>query len=109
MRALTIAALVCLSSVATSAAENMPRVLIIGDQMTREPATKTIEMLKGRVDAKYVTVSAPKVLDSATFLENLDTLVGDTEWDLIHFNVGLGDLIHRAPGMKSFRVMPIAA
>ena len=31
---------------------------------------------------------------------------GDGQWDIIHFNCGLGDLIHRVPGVKAFRVMP---
>ena len=46
-----------------------------------------------------------EVLYTSTALAHLDTWLGDEKWDLIHFNFGLGDLVYRAPGMKSFRVM----
>ena len=36
----------------------------------------------------------------------LSLLKGGRKWDLIHFNCGLGDLIHRMPKINSFRVMP---
>ncbi len=38
-------------------------------------------------------------------LEKIDDWLGDEKWDLVHFNFGLGDLVHRAPKTNNFRVM----
>ncbi len=59
------------------------------------------------------TWPAGEIPSSITALEHLDQLLGcidrngkgvsedkRPQWDLIHVNVGLGDLVHRAPEMK---------
>ena len=90
-----------------SAAENaLPRVLILGDQIYQQPASELHKELKGKVEIHYPRMKPGVVWNSATALELLDQQLGDGQWDLIHFNCGLGDLIHRVPGVKSFRVMP---
>lgn len=90
-------------------AKPLPRILIIGDVIYQEPAATISKELKGRVEVVRPVLNSHEVLNSTTALANLDFLLGTGKWDLIHFNVGLGDLIYRAPGMKSFRVMPIAS
>ncbi|MBI1375791.1 MAG: hypothetical protein GC159_24030 [Phycisphaera sp.] len=98
----------------------LPRVLILGDGVYNEPSRVVAKELKGEVDVVYVTWQPDEVPDTTTALEHLDRLLGYVDkkgeklddkdrprWDLIYFNFGLGDLIYRAPGMKSFRVMPI--
>lgn len=84
----------------------LPRVLILGDSVYREVFSGGKELVQGRVQIEYPTLPDGEVFHSGNLLEKFDQLLGDKKWDLIHFNVGLGDLIHRAPGMKSFRVLP---
>lgn len=86
---------------------NLPRVLIIGDSVYQQPAGEAAKSLQGKVAVVYPVMQPGEVRNTATVLANLDVLLGDQKWDLIHVNLGLGDLVYRAPGMKAFRVMPI--
>lgn len=86
--------------------EPTPRVLIIGDQVYNEIYRAASIELDNRAEVTYATVDRGTVHNSTTVLENLNTLLGDSAWDVIHFNCGLGDLVYRAPNMKSFRLMP---
>ena len=83
-----------------------PRVLVLGDSVYRDLVSSGRELVQGRVYLESPGLPDGEVFHSANFLKHLDQLLGEGDWDLIHFNVGLGDLIHRAPGMKAFRVMP---
>ena len=47
--------------------------------------------------------------NTTSALEKLVRLLDEQKWDVIYFNFGLGDLVYRVPGMKSFRVLPIHA
>jgi acyl-CoA thioesterase-1 len=107
LRSLRIACGVLAAS--TLSAQTVPRVLVIGDAVYREPVAILAKELKGRVEVVRPELPKGAVLHSGSVLEHLDTLLGDGKWDLIHFNVGLGDLIHRAPGLKTMRVMPIGS
>ncbi|MDG2212866.1 MAG: hypothetical protein P8M70_03495, partial [Verrucomicrobiota bacterium] len=90
-----------------AAAENaLPRVLILGDQIYQQPASALQKELKGKVEIHYPRMEPGVVWNSNTALKLLDRQLGDGRWDLIHFNCGLGDLIHRIAGVKAFRVMP---
>ena len=89
--------------------ETLPRVLIIGDSIYQQPAAEVAKELKGRVELVYASRSPGEVCNTETALENLDAWLGEGKWDLIHFNFGLGDLVYRAPGMKSFRILPKSA
>ena len=60
---------------------------------------------KEKAEIHYPRLEPGVVWNSATALELLDRQLGEGSWDLIHFNCGLGDLIHRLPGVKAFRVM----
>ncbi len=84
----------------------LPRVLILGDQIYQQPATELRKELKGKAEVNFPGMKPGEVWNSTTALELLDRQIGDGRWDLIHFNCGLGDLIHRVPGVRSFRVMP---
>ena len=86
---------------------DLPRVLILGDAVYRQPAQEAKKQLQGKVEVVYVTMSAGEVLNTSSALAKLDTLLGEEPWDLIHFNFGLGDLIYRVPTTKSFRALPI--
>ena len=90
-----------------NAAENaLPRVLILGDQIYHQPASELRKELKGNAEVHCLRAEPGVVWNSSTALELLDQQLGEDRWDLIHFNCGLGDLIHRLPGVKSFRVIP---
>lgn len=100
----------------------LPRVLIIGDLMYNQTSRSVSTELKGKAAVSFATWPDEKVHNSTVAVEHLDQLLGRKDrngkdlpkdrwpkWDLIHVNVGLGDLIYRAPNMKAFRVMPIHA
>ena len=89
-----------------AAEKALPRVLILGDQIYQQPASDLNKELKGKAEIHYPRLEPGVVWNSATALELLDQQLGEGQWDLIHFNCGLGDLIHRVSGVKAFRVMP---
>ena len=99
------AVILIIISATVTADERLPRVLIIGDRIYQQPAGETAKELKGQAEVVFARLEPGEIRSSETLLADLDRLLGDVTWDLIHFNVGLGDLVHRAPGMKSFRVM----
>ena len=105
MRRLGVIAI--LLAVHLNADENaLPRVLILGDQIYQQPASELRKELKGKAEVHCPRTEPGVVWNSTTALELFDQQLGEGRWDLIHFNCGLGDLIHRVPGVKSFRVMP---
>ena len=89
-----------------AAEKALPRVLILGDQIYQQPASDLKKEFKEKAEIHYPRLEPGVVWNSATALELLDRQLGEGSWDLIHFNCGLGDLIHRLPGVKAFRVMP---
>jgi len=88
------------------AEEPRPRVLILGDSIYQQPAGELRKAFGDRVEVVFPRFEPGDVRSSGFFLESIDKLLGEDKWDLIHFNAGLADLLHRAPGMRSFRVMP---
>ena len=89
-----------------SGEDSIPRVLIIGDFVYQQAHSGLQKDLTGKVKVHYPRLDPGVIINSSSVLEHFDTLVGEGDWDLIHFNVGLGDLIHRAPWFKSMRVYP---
>ena len=85
-----------------------PRVLILGDSVYQQPVGAVTKELAGKAEISRPTLKSGEMFSSTTLLANLDELLGTGKWDLILFNAGVGDLIHRAPGMEAFRVMPVA-
>jgi hypothetical protein len=66
-----------------------PRVLLIGDSITVAYSPTTIELLKDTADVEMIPQNGgPTTLG----LEQLSRWLGDTPWDIIHFNWGLHDL-----------------
>ena len=109
LRPLLVCAVTLASAFVASSqtAAPLPRVLILGDAIYQEPSASLAKEFKGRVEIVRGDLKSGEGLSTTSALDGLETLLGSGKWDLIHFNFGLGDLIHRAPGMKSFRVMPI--
>lgn len=123
---LAVAAAVALMMVvvlpASGLDKKLPRVLIIGDTVYTQHARGLDKPLQGRAAVEMADFPREAVLNSSAALDHLDRMLGLVDgkgepvpedrrptWDLIHINVGLGDLIHRVPKMDTFRVLPIDA
>ena len=82
----------------TSSEEGLPKVLIIGDSISIGyfPAVKAA--LQGQA-----SVSRPNTNcgDTPRGLSGINKWLGDTKWDVIHFNWGLWDLCYRNPESKN--------
>ena len=110
------------SSWPASAQDDLPRVLIIGDAVANMYSSQVAKDLKGKARVEAAWRPTQLVLNSSSVLEHLDQLLGRVDrnvkpvpqekwpnWDLIHINVGLGDLVHRVPNMRSLRLLPISS
>ena len=75
----------------------LPRVLIIGDSISLGYTPYVAKMLKDQALVKHHRGNAQH---TATGLQKLDLWIGDTHWDVIHFNWGLWDLCYRHPDSK---------
>jgi hypothetical protein len=70
---------------------NLPNVLIIGDSISIGYTGLVRTQLKGKVNV----IHNPGNAQGTTLgLEKLQEWLGDTQWDVIHFNWGLHDLKH---------------
>lgn len=68
---------------------SLPNVLIIGDSISNGYTKPLTEMLKGQATVVHNPGNAQH---SAYGLKNLEKWLGNTSWDVIHFNHGLHDL-----------------
>jgi hypothetical protein len=93
-------------SMTAAAQDALPRVLIIGDSVYRQPAAEAAKELKGKAQIEIAAFEPHEVCNTSTALEKLNRILGEGRWDLIHFNFGLGDLAYRAPGIQSYRLLP---
>lgn len=107
---------------AASAQDDPPRVLLIGDSVVGMYGSQVAKELKDTAKVETAWRPPDLVLNSSSVLEHLDQLLGRIDrngkavpkeqwpnWDVIHINVGLGDLVHRVPHLKSPRLLPISA
>lgn len=114
--------LVCAPVAAQQEKPTLPRVLIIGDAVYQNHARTVSSVLKDRVNVQIVRWPKAVLPSSTNMIEHLDLLLGLKDaagndvpdpkrptWDVIHFNAGLGDLIHCVPNIKSHRVLPYTA
>ncbi|MCF7849761.1 MAG: SGNH/GDSL hydrolase family protein [Kiritimatiellales bacterium] len=70
---------------------SLPNVLIIGDSISIGYTPKVRELLKGKANV----IHNPGNAQGTTLgREKLSDWLGDTQWDVIHFNWGLHDLKH---------------
>ena len=113
---------IVLSVSTASAQDDLPHVLIIGDSIAGMYSSQVAKELKDKAKVEAAWRPTHLVLSSSSVLEHLDQLLGRIDrngkpvpqekwpdWDLIHINVGLGDLVHRVPNMKSIRLLPISS
>ncbi len=82
------------------AAEQLPKVLIIGDSIAGGYLPHLKELLKDKA-----VVTLPVKENGETFncegttkgVREIESWMGDTKWDVIHFNFGLHDIKHIDP------------
>jgi lysophospholipase L1-like esterase len=79
------------------AAEELPKVLIIGDSISGGYTPRVVKLLKGKAIVKH---SPGNSQHTGTGLKRIDAWIGKTDWDVIHFNWGLWDLCYRHPKSK---------
>ncbi len=75
----------------------LPRVLLIGDSIMGGYYKGVCKSLAGKAEV-VKGATGP----TGRGLEQLDTMLGNTKWDVIHFNWGLHDLAYRNPKSKNF-------
>ena len=75
----------------------LPNVLIIGDSISIGYTLPVVTRLKNVANVQRVSVNCG---DTNFGRKNLTKWLGDTHWDMIHFNWGLHDLCYRNPESK---------
>jgi hypothetical protein len=96
----------------------LPNVLIIGDSVYQQHARGVLAELKSQANVQFASWPKFVLPNSANAVEDIDILLGlkdaagndvpadkRSNWDLIHFNVGLGDLVYCVPNIKSHRIL----
>ncbi|MFM8470924.1 MAG: SGNH/GDSL hydrolase family protein, partial [Limisphaerales bacterium] len=66
----------------------LPRVLLIGDSVSRGYTQATRKALAGKANVHRAPVNCGP---TASGLKNLEVWLGDGKWDVIHFNFGIHD------------------
>lgn len=74
-----------------------PQVLIIGDSISLGYTPFVIQAMESEARVVHHKGNAQH---TGTGLQKIDKWLGDTQWDVIHFNWGLWDLCHRHPESK---------
>ena len=85
------------------AQEKIPQVLFLGDQVHGTIVQAAAKELGGKVRIHFPPVGSAN--DSGTALANIDSLLGETKWDIIYFNFGIGDLFYKDPATREIRIM----
>ncbi|MCO8121247.1 SGNH/GDSL hydrolase family protein [Stieleria sp. TO1_6] len=81
----------------TATEADLPNVLIIGDSISMAFTPYVVQQLDGKAVVKHHKGNAQH---TGTGLAKLDQWIGNTQWDVIHFNWGLWDLCYRHPESK---------
>ena len=97
MKKRTICTLFLLVLIASLGAKDLPKALLIGDSISLGYTPHVVAALKDKVEVKHHRGNAQH---TGTGLKMLDRWIGETEWDVIHFNWGLWDLCYRHPQSK---------
>jgi len=83
----------------TKCKANLPNVLLTGDSISIGYTPVVIEQLKGVANVQRVKSNCG---DTQRGLQSLHAWLGDTQWDVIHFNWGLHDLCYWHPESKVY-------
>ncbi len=79
--------------------EGLPRALLIGDSISIGYTLPTRKLLEGKVNLHRARTNCGP---TTRCLQQIDRWLGETKWDVIHFNWGLHDLAYRNPKSKNF-------
>jgi lysophospholipase L1-like esterase len=94
------AALPCPAAEAVApAASALPKVLVIGDSVSLGYTPTVVGALEGKAVVKH-NVNPDNAGSTRGGLKHLDGWLGDTQWDVIHFNWGLWDINRRVNGKR---------
>ena len=72
----------------------LPRVLLIGDSISIGYTLPTREFLKGKANLHRIPTNGGPTTRG---LASIDAWIGESKWDIIHFNWGLHDLKYMGP------------
>lgn len=89
-----------LATLSAQVAKPLPRVLIAGDQFYVNLSNAVAKELKNEAQ-----VIRKHPGSTAMALEKFDECFGGAKWDVIYFNFGFADLVHRDPQTKAVRLM----
>ncbi len=97
MNTRTVCTLFLLALLPSLGAKDLPKALLIGDSISIGYTPHVVAALKGKVEVRHHRGNAQH---TGTGLKMLDRWIGETKWDVIHFNWGLWDLCYRHPQSK---------
>ncbi len=98
-----VSACLLLSPLAVAQEKAPPQVLFLGDQVHRTIVQAAAKELGDQVRINYPQGGG--VNDSGTALAQIDQLLGETRWDIIYFNFGIGELFYKDPSTREIRIM----
>jgi lysophospholipase L1-like esterase len=75
----------------------LPRVLIIGDSISIGYTLPTRELLTGKANVHRIATNGGPTTNGVA---NLAKWLGDSKWDVVHFNFGLHDIKRDAEGKQ---------
>lgn len=116
---LVLLTLACVPGFAQQDKPQLANVLIIGDSVYQQHARGASPEIKDQANVQFANWPRLVLPSSTNAIEHFDLLLGLRDaagndvpadrrpaWDVIHFNVGLGDLMYCVPNIKSHRVLP---
>jgi hypothetical protein len=77
---------------------DLPRVLLIGDSISIGYTVPVRELLASKANVHRIPVNAGPTING---LAKLKSWLGDSKWDVIHFNWGLHDLKYMGPNKEN--------
>lgn len=83
---------------------DLSRVLILGDSISLGYTNYVAELMTGKAEVVRPRTPNGKMVNcgnSGRCITELDKWLGDTKWDVIHFNCGLWDICYRNPDSKT--------
>lgn len=104
----TILALLLAGQTTVLAEETLSKVLIIGDSISLGYTPHVTQLLKGKADVTHHRGNAGPTMRG---IDEIEDWLGNTQWDVIHFNWGLWDMYgweyvkeDRSPSMYETRL-----
>ena len=73
----------------TAEAQTLPKVLLIGDSISQGYRATVVKELEGVAEVTRIPGNGEW---TGTGIEKIDLWLGDTDWEVIHFNFGLWDM-----------------